>query len=145
MATTCFMHHGVNFLVLLHELRVVETCLLRDQPGPLCLAIQEKHVSTTLIGRFKTRRDAEMAVERMVQEYEIERTDIFISAAGVDNTAGEQTAGADDEADVPASLDDGGAALNGDIEVSVDIEDDHFADQVRAAFSEFNATDVAKS
>ena len=102
-------------------------------------------MSTTLVGKFKTRRDAEMAVERLVQEYELERTAIFISATGADNTAGEEQAGADDEADLLASQGDGGGALNGAIDVSVDIEDGSVADQVRAAFDEFNAADVAES
>jgi hypothetical protein len=101
-------------------------------------------MSTTLNGKFKTRRDAEMAVERMVQEHGLERTDIFISAAGADNTAGEEKAGSDDEADVPASEDEGGPALNGDIEVSVDLDDDTLAEQVRAAFREFNVAHVAE-
>jgi hypothetical protein len=105
---------------------------------------KEKLVSTTLIGRFKTRRDAEMAVEHMVQEHGLERTDIFISAAGVDNTAGEMKAGSDDEADVPNLEDEGGPALNGDIEVSVDIEDETIVEQVRATFREFSATDVVE-
>jgi hypothetical protein len=101
-------------------------------------------MSTTVIGTFKTRRDAEMAVERMVQEYGLERTDIFIAATGADNTAGEEQAGADDEPDVPGSEEEGGPALNGQIEVSVDIEDDAVAEQVRAAFNEFNAEDIAE-
>ncbi|WP_159716388.1 hypothetical protein [Geminicoccus flavidas] len=101
-------------------------------------------MSTTLIGRFKTRRDAEMAVERMVQEHGLERTDIFVSAAGADNTAGEVKAGSDDEADVPASEDEGGPALNGYIEVSVDIEDETIVERIWATFSEFNAADSAE-
>jgi hypothetical protein len=34
--------------------------------------------------------------------------------------------------------------LNGDIEVSVDLDDDTLAEQVRAAFREFNVARVAE-
>ena len=81
-------------------------------------------MSTTLTGTFETRRAAEMAVERLVQEFEIERTDIFIAAAGDDNTAGEELAGSDTEAGDPSPADRDDAALHGSITVSVDTEDD---------------------
>lgn len=99
-------------------------------------------MSTTVIGTFSTRRQAELAVERLVQEHGLERTDIFIAADGDDNTAGQERAGADDEPDVPTVEDDGGPALNGRIEVSVDIEDDRLVERVRDAFSEFDAGDI---
>ena len=102
----------------------------------------EGTMSTTIIGTFATRREADMAVERLVQEHGIERTDIFIAADGDDNTAGEERAGADDEPEVPSSEDEGDPALNGRIEVSVDIEDDTLVERVRDAFSEFEAVDV---
>ncbi len=49
-------------------------------------------MGTTLTAQFETRREAEMTIERLVQEHGIERTDIFVSAAGADNTAGEAVA-----------------------------------------------------
>jgi hypothetical protein len=101
------------------------------------------NMATTLSASFDTRREADMTVERLVQEHKIERTDIFVTADGSDNSIGERVAGADREAGGPSpeARDDG--ALNGRITVSVDIEEDARADAVRAAFAEFNAEDVA--
>jgi hypothetical protein len=84
-----------------------------------------------------------MTVERLVQEQGIERTDVFIAAAGDENTAGEETAGSDAEAGAPSPESRDDAALNGRVTVSVDIADDTRADEIRKAFAEFDAADVA--
>ena len=55
----------------------------------------------TVIGSFATRRDAETAVEHLVQEYGIQRTDVSIQAAGDANSAGTRPAGADIESGHP--------------------------------------------
>lgn len=99
-------------------------------------------MGTTLSAEFETRRDAEMAVERLVQDYGIERTDIFISAAGSDNTVGTQAAGADVESGHPDTEVDANPALNGAITVSVDVEDDGKVDRVRSALNEFKPASV---
>ena len=52
----------------------------------------------TLKGTFATRREAEMAVERLVQEHEIDRKAIQIAPEGAANSAGDETAGSDAEA-----------------------------------------------
>ena len=74
----------------------------------------------TLIARFETRRDAEVAVEHLVQQYGIERLDIFIQAEGAANSAGSKLAGADIESGHPGVEKRGDPALNAPIEVSVD-------------------------
>jgi hypothetical protein len=99
-------------------------------------------MGTTVTGQFKTRREAEMSVERLVQEYGIERTDIFVAAAGAENTVGEEPAGSDTEGNEPSAEGRDDAALKGAIEVSVDLEDEGLATKVRAAFAEFQARDV---
>ena len=99
-------------------------------------------MGTSLSGHFETRRDAEMAVERLVQEYGLQRTDIFIAAAGSANTAGEQADGSDLESGQPSTGDRGDAKLSGPIEVSVDVEDESKAGVIRKAFAEFDARDV---
>ena len=101
-------------------------------------------MSTNLTATFETRREAEMTVERLVQEYGIERTDIFVATAGDDNSAGEARTGSDDEAGAPSPEARDDAALNGAITVSVDLEDDGLAAKVRDAFSEFAAEDIAE-
>ncbi|EIZ78813.1 hypothetical protein WSK_2861 [Novosphingobium sp. Rr 2-17] len=100
-------------------------------------------MSTTLNASFTTRRDAEMTVERLVQEYAIERTDIFVSAQGDDNTAGDHPAGSDTPAATPGTDGRDDAALNGRIVVSVDVRDEAAAADIRTAFAEFSGASGA--
>lgn len=93
-------------------------------------------MGVNISGRFETRRDAEMAVERLVQEYDIERTDISIVAAGEDNSAGARTA----ESASPGRR--SAVTLNGPIEVSVDLQDEARAATIRSAFAEFGVHNV---
>ena len=72
------------------------------------------------------------------------RTDIFVVAAGEQNTTGEKTAGSDAKAGEPSVARREDAALNGAIEVSVDIEDEAKAKIIRSAFAEFSAHDVVE-
>lgn len=99
-------------------------------------------MSTSLTAKFDTRREAEMTVERLVQQFKIERTDVFITAEGDDNTAGVEEAGSDTEAGGPSPESRDDAELTSRVVVSVDIEDDSLADEVRSAFAEFDAAEV---
>ena len=99
-------------------------------------------MSRTLRASFQTRREAEMTIERLVQEYGIERTDIFVVAEGPDNNAGEEQAGSDTEAGAPSPEDRDDAALVGRVSVSVDMEDDDRVGEVRSAFGEFGGENV---
>jgi len=99
-------------------------------------------MGTHLSGRFETRRDAEMTVERLVQEFGINRADVFVVAAGRANTAGERMAGSDTRSAEPSEGGRQDAELNGPIEVSVDIQDEAKAAEVRKAFAEFGASGV---
>ena len=101
-------------------------------------------MATTLTGEFETRRAAEMAVERLVQEHGLERTDIVVGAAGDHNTAGNVPSGADAEARGEPGDGEGAPALEGRIAVSVAIEDDGEADRVREAFREFGSRAVGR-
>ena len=99
-------------------------------------------MGSTLKATFETRREAEMTVERVVQEYGIERSDVFISASGDENTVGDEQTGSDDEAGAPNPEVRGDAPLNGTVTVSVDVEDEAKIAKVREAFAEFEAADV---
>lgn len=74
----------------------------------------------TIIANFETRREAETAVEHLVQEHGVKRTDIFIRASGEANTAGTRAAGADVESGHPGVQKRGTPELAGAIEVAVD-------------------------
>ena len=99
-------------------------------------------MSTSLSAKFDTRREAEMTVERLVQQFKIDRTHVFIAAEGDENTVGVEEAGSDTKAGGPSPEDRDDAQLAGRVIVSVDIEDDGLADEVRSAFAEFDATEV---
>lgn len=75
----------------------------------------------TVHAEFDTRRAAELAIERVVQEYGIARSDVFVQPAGSDNTAGSRPAGADAKS---APQPEQGGKLEGPIEVSVDFHGD---------------------
>ncbi len=95
-----------------------------------------------ITGIFKTRREAEMAIERFVQTHGLDRGAIEVMPAGAENTAGSELAGADAKREplAPPPNDDE-AALNGMIRVSIDREE---ADMplARAVYEEFKATDI---
>ena len=76
----------------------------------------------TIVANFDTRRDAETAVEHLVQEHGIERADIFVRAPGAANTAGTRAAGADVESGHPGVEKHGTPELSGPIEVSVECD-----------------------
>ena len=73
----------------------------------------------TIVAHFETRRDAEIAVEHLVQQHRVARTDIFIRARGEANSAGTKAAGADVESGHGPQK-RGTPELGGQIEVSVD-------------------------
>ncbi|MBI2738801.1 MAG: hypothetical protein HYX38_19910 [Rhodospirillales bacterium] len=76
----------------------------------------------TIVANFDTRRDAETAVEHLVQEHGIERADIFVRAPGAANTAGTRAAGADVQSGHPGVKKHGEPELSGPIEVSVECD-----------------------
>ena len=91
---------------------------------------------TIATARFETRREAEMAIERLVQTHDFDRGAIEVVAVGTQNSAGTEIAGADakrGEAAAPANDD---APLNGLVEVRVLAGDAAVAD---AVFREFHA------
>lgn len=93
-------------------------------------------MSQTLKTTFATRREAELAIEHLVQEHGIERTDIFVAPEGEANSAGEDVSGSDLKAAAPSEEARTDAALNSRIEVSVDIQDDALAALVKDVFKE---------
>lgn len=97
----------------------------------------------TLNATFETRREAEMTVERLVQEHGLDRTDIFIAAAGDENTTGQKQTGSDNAAGGASSESRDDSPLNGGVTVSVDIQDEARVAKVREAFTEFAAADVS--
>lgn len=94
----------------------------------------------TLTATFDTREAADLAIEHLVQQYGIDRSDVFVEAKGSENTAGTKPSGGD----VENREGDGvrtDAALDGQLQVSVDLALDDL-DKAQAAFREAGARDV---
>lgn len=96
-------------------------------------------MSRNIKGSFNTRRDADMAVERLVQEYGIERTDIFLAPVGAENSSGMAVAGSDAASGSPDSRPRRDGAHAGAVDVSVDVNDDNVGSKIIATFEEFGA------
>lgn len=96
----------------------------------------------TVSGQFASRRDAELAVEHVVQEHGIDREDVFIQAVGSANSAGTKPAGADTQSGHPGVKKDGAPALNGEVEVSVDCHEQTKARAVRVAFEQAGGHEI---
>ena len=93
----------------------------------------------TIRATFETREATDLAVEHLVQQLGVSRSDIFIQSASNHNTAGLVPSGGD------ASRNDGArrdAPLEGEIEVSADIAADQI-DAVRRCLGEAGALRVS--
>lgn len=93
-------------------------------------------------GLFDTRREAEMAIEHLVQTHQVPRQDILVTPASAENSAGTEVAGSDTkrgEAAPPA--DDDAAALHGQLVVTLPAGDLD-PDAIMAVFADFRARDV---
>ena len=86
-------------------------------------------MSRKITSEFDIRREAELAVERLVQEYKIDRSAIEVIAASEENTAGVVPSGADRDRETGEP---GSSPTHGRIRVSVTV-DDAVADRVQEA------------
>jgi hypothetical protein len=86
-------------------------------------------VPRKITGEFDIRREAELAVERLVQEYNVDRSAVEVTAAGDDNTAGTTPSGADRDRETGEP---GSSPTHGKIRVSVTV-DDAVADRAQEA------------
>lgn len=77
---------------------------------------------------FGSRREADLAVEHLVQEHGIERDVIFVQAAGETGTTGTRVVGADASSGGTTTRERTDAPLNGEIKLTVAVtENDHSA------------------
>ena len=93
-------------------------------------------MSTTIEHTFATRELADRAVEHLVQQHGFERTDIFVSADGAEASAGSEVRGGD--APTPGEGNRNDAPLGGAIRVSIDVQDDTKAVDLRAVLEDIN-------
>ncbi len=94
-----------------------------------------------ITGLFDTRREAEMSIERLVQDRGFDRRAIAVMPEQHENSAGIEIAGADAKRAEPVTPATDEAALNGRIAVSLDAGEGD-AGAIRAVFEEFGAAGV---
>ncbi len=95
----------------------------------------------TITAAFTTRRDAETAVEHLVQEHGLDRNAVRIVSASDTNTAGTERAGGDVEDGHAKTATEGSPALAGKIQVSADV-DDAAIDKVRSSFETYGGSEI---
>ena len=76
-----------------------------------------------IVGTFSSRPDAELAVERLVQEHGLRPESIVVHPSGEFNSAGSIPAGADVESGHPGIDRSGRPALHGPINVLIDCDE----------------------
>ena len=89
----------------------------------------------TISADFDTRRDAEMAVEHIVQEHGFDRAMVAISPVSLDNSAGTRPSGSDLKIGETGGA-TGEPALSGRLRVTVQA-DASSSEKVLASFGEF--------
>ena len=94
-----------------------------------------------LCALFKTRGEADLAVEHLVQEHGVERGLIFIEPAGELNTAGDEPSGGDSATAEPGTGERSDAALSGAIRLTVAVTQQNRA-AVREALQEAGGFDI---
>lgn len=95
-------------------------------------------MTRTIIAEFNSRRDAETAIEHLVQEHGIDRKAVMVTSASEQNTAGVEPAGADMEGGSEKRGTEGKPALEGRVTVAVQVED-ATADKVTTTFEAYGA------
>lgn len=95
----------------------------------------------TINATFETRREAELAIEHLVQEHGIDRDDVEVGTEGDQNSAGSEASGADNETELEAGTEDE-AALNGRIALTVTIDSEEAAESVQEVLEEYGGDDV---
>ena len=93
-------------------------------------------MAKTISADFKSRRDAEMAVEHIVQDHGLDRNAVEVGPASNENTAGTEAARADVEDGHLKAGTEGEPALAGKVRVTVEVED-AIAEKVLSSFKTF--------
>jgi hypothetical protein len=95
----------------------------------------------TLYATFDTREAADLAIEHLVQQYGIDRSDVFVEAVGRENTTGTEPS----RGDVENREGDGvrtDGAHEGQLQVSVDLALEDI-EKAQAAFKDAGARNVS--
>lgn len=78
-----------------------------------------------LTAQFRTRAEAELAVEHLAQEYGIDPAFIYVEPVADENSAGTQASGGDHASGLPSHAERPDAPLNGAIQLTVPVHHDN--------------------
>jgi hypothetical protein len=81
---------------------------------------------------FRTREQADLAIEHLVQEHHVERAFIYVEPVDDENSSGEEASGGDHASGDPGSDERHDAPLHGAIELTVPITKHNLATLTRA-------------
>jgi hypothetical protein len=95
----------------------------------------------TLYATFETREAADLAIEHLVQQYGIDRSDVFVEAMGRENTTGTEPSRGDVENREGEGIRTDGAH-DGQLQVSVDLALEDI-EKAQAAFRDAGARTVS--
>ncbi|WP_194151017.1 hypothetical protein [Sphingomonas glacialis] len=84
----------------------------------------------TISATFETRREAELAIEHLVQEHGIDRDDVEVGTEGDQNSAGVEASGSDNKTELESGTGDE-AALNGRISLVVTVDSEETSKSVQ--------------
>lgn len=96
-----------------------------------------------LSATFRTRADAELAIEHLAQEYGIDPAFIYVEPVDSANSAGIATSGGDHASGKPSHAERPDAPLHGAIQLTVAIGHEHLA-VVTDALRETGALDIER-
>lgn len=107
--------------------------LLQDTPP--------RHELDGLSAVFRTRADAELAVEHLAQEYGIDPAFIYVEPVAEENSAGLEPSGGDHAGGAPSHGDRTDAPLHGAIQVTVPVEHESLA-RLTQALKDMGGRDI---
>lgn len=99
------------------------------------------HELDGLTAVFRTRADADLAIEHLAQEYGIDPAFIYVEPVAEENSAGVEPSGGDHASAVPSHGDRGDAPLHGAIQLTVSFEHENLT-MLTNALRETGAVDI---
>ncbi len=105
---------------------------LPDPPNELATKELAPKELDGLTAVFRTRADADLAIEHLAQEYGIDPAFIYVEPVDDENSAGTVASGGDHAAGAPSHAERPDAPLNGAIQLTVPVKHENLPELTRA-------------
>lgn len=103
----------------------------------------ERHEMDGLCAIFRSRADADLALEHLAQEYGIDPAFIYVEPVADENSSGIEASGGDHACATPSHNDRSDAPLHGAIQLNVSVEPEN-VQAIEAALFEVGATSIER-